>query len=334
MKEYADQKTKYLYLALFFVLLYLSFLLIKPFILAILVSFVVAYMIYPVYIRLNSIINNRSLCSVLTLLILIIIILIPIFFIAEKIIPEASTLYHNVVNVDLGGLNNWINNYLGTELNLELYLRDATSKLLNLLLKNLSDYAMTLPVKFAMVFISMFIIYYLLKEGEIIVEGMRKYLPLKEEYKHELLERLKEVTYATVYGVIVTAIVQGIAGTIGLVIFDVKSPLLFGLLMSIAAMLPFGAALIWLPLASSKIFSGDLFNGIGLLIYGALIISLIDNIVRPMIISKKSRTHPLITILGVIGGLSLFGFVGVIIGPLILAVLISFLDFYIREYEA
>ena len=106
------------------------------------------------------------------------------------------------------------------------------------------------------------------------------------------------------------------------------------MIATITAMLPFGAAIVWLPTALIKLLNGDLFNGIGLLVYGVLVISLVDNFIRPMIISRKSRVHPLVIILGVFGGLSLFGFMGILVGPLILAVLIAFLDFYVKEYEA
>lgn len=333
MRKPIGQKVRYLYLIAFFFLLYISFLLVKPFIIAIMASFIFAYLIYPVYIRLNSIIKNRGICAFVLLLLLFIIILVPSFLMTEKIITQSVELYHNVVNLDFSGLNNLIKTYFGFDIKLEPYVRDITSKFFNILLKDVSNFALSLPKKVLVTFVSIFVMYYLLKEGDVIIYKIKKYLPLKEEDKDELVERMKNTTYATVYGVIATAIIQGIIGMIGLFIFHINSPILLGVMMIIAAMFPFGATIVWLPAGLIKILNGDLFNGIGFLLYCLLIVSSIDNFIRPAIISKKSRTHPIIILIGVLGGLSLFGFIGILIGPLLLAVLIAFLDFYIKEYE-
>jgi len=334
MDKSTEQKVKYLYLAIFFFLIYISFLIVKPFILAVITSFIVAYLIYPVYIRLDAFIKNRNLRAFVLIFLLFVVILVPSFFIAEKLIAQSVQLYHNTVDLDLGQLNKLVKTYFDLDIQLEQYVREITSKFLNALLKDVSDFAFSLPKKLVVMFVSIFVTYYLLKEGDVIIHQIKKYLPLKEDDKNELIERLKNVTYATVYGVIATAIIQGIVGMIGMFIFKIESPILLGVIMIITAMLPFGAAIVWLPAALIKIFSGDLFNGIGFLIYSLIIVSLIDNFIRPSLISKRSRTHPIIILLGVLGGLSLFGFIGILIGPLILAVFMAFLDFYIKEYDS
>ena len=330
-----QQKTRYFYLAIFFLILYLSFLLLKPFMVAILASFVATYLVYPVYKGLNMVIKNKGVCAAILLFLIFVIILIPSFFIAERAIGEAANFYHKIVGIDFNRLSETASRYTGIDLNLDLYARDITSKAITLLLGNLSEFALSIPKKAIVVFISLFLMYYLLKEGDNIVNDIKKYLPLKEKQKEELIGKMKGVTWAVIYGVVVTAILQGIIGAIGLYIFKVHSPILLGLIMIVAAMMPyFGTAIVWLPAALIKLLNGDLFNGIGLLVYGVLVISLVDNFIRPMIISRKSRVHPLVIILGVFGGLSLFGFMGILVGPLILAVLIAFLDFYVKEYEA
>ncbi len=333
MAEAVEQKTKYFYLALFFFLLYLSFLMMKPFLIAVFASFVMAYLIYPVYNRLNVIIKNRSACAAVLLILLSLAILIPAFLLGSRVVDESVSLYYQVVNVDLNKVNDAFHNYLNVKIDLEAYLKIGATKLLGIFSNGVSEFTLSLPRRVLLVFISVFIMYYLLKEGDTITYDIKKYLPLKDEYKNEVVEKLGVVAYATVYGVLATALVQSIVGTIGLFIFDVNSPIVFGLLMLVTAMLPFGSAIVWLPLVIIKLLNGDIFNGIGLLLYGMLVIGMVDNIVRPAVISKKSRTHPILVVLGVVGGISLFGFIGVIIGPMLLAVLMAFLDFYIREYE-
>lgn len=102
--------------------------------------------------------------------------------------------------------------------------------------------------------------------------------------------------------------------------------------MTIAAMLPFvGTAIIWFPAALINLASGDTFNGLGLLIYGLLIISTIDNLIRPKIIGDRSKVNPGLILIGVLGGIGLFGLIGVIIGPLIMAILTVFFEIYISD---
>ena len=149
----------------------------------------------------------------------------------------------------------------------------------------------------------------------------------------------QEVIFATVYGVIIVAIIQGIVGTIGFIIFDVPSPILLGLLLTFAALIPFvGTALVWLP-ASALVFLNGYLNadttmigkGIGLFLYGALVISLIDNLIRPKIISKEAKLHPVLILLGLFGGIRVLGPIGMVVGPLVLALLVSFVDIYQRD---
>ena len=208
MKETIERRTKYLYLAAFFFLIYLSFLLVKPFILAILASFVVVYLMYPFYKRLNYVIRSDGLCAFVAIIIMFIVIFIPIFFIAQVMIGQATTLYHNVQNFDLSEANAFVNKYLGLNVNLNEYAKESAGKIAIILMRDISEFALSLPKKFVVLFISLFFMYYLLKEGDEINAKLKKYLPLKEEYKDELVERLKDVTYATIYGVIATAIVQ------------------------------------------------------------------------------------------------------------------------------
>ena len=132
-----------------------------------------------------------------------------------------------------------------------------------------------------------------------------------------------------VFGFVITAALQGLFGALGFLIFQLSSPLVWGLIMMILALIPFlGPALVWFPIGVIQLISGNLFSGIGLLLYGAIIISSIDNIVRPKIISYKSNIHPLLILLGVVGGLKLFGFIGIVIGPVVLVFLMTILKLY------
>jgi predicted PurR-regulated permease PerM len=148
-----------------------------------------------------------------------------------------------------------------------------------------------------------------------------------------------EITSATIYGQIMLSLVQGALGGLGFLIFGVSSPILWGLVMAIFAFLPvIGTAFIWVPAGLILLVNGLLshsnsllWRGIGLLLYGALIVSTVDNLLRPRIVGRKAHMHPVLVLLGVLGGLQAFGFLGFVIGPLILALLMTFVRIYERE---
>jgi predicted PurR-regulated permease PerM len=171
------------------------------------------------------------------------------------------------------------------------------------------------------------------------MEKLKKIMPLKLHHQKQVFQQLDETTYAIIYGSLLIAAVQGAAGALGFFIFGVSSPVAWGVMMAIFALLPFiGTAIIWLPVTAVMIVQGLSTNspnitlkGIGLLLYCAIIVSSMDNVLKPHIIGKKARIHPVLVLLGVLGGLAFFGFVGFIIGPLILAVFMTFLDIYEKE---
>jgi len=128
-------------------------------------------------------------------------------------------------------------------------------------------------------------------------------------------------------------------GTLGLYIFGIKSPLVWGIIMVIACMIPFvGAPVVWFPLGVFKVIIGlnsgnnyETIMGIGLLAYGFIIVSSIDNLIRPKIIGDRARIHPTIILLGILGGLAIFGFIGIVVGPLILSLFLTFAEIYKTE---
>ena len=154
-----------------------------------------------------------------------------------------------------------------------------------------------------------------------------------------MLDKFSEVTSAVLYGNISTALMQGILGGLGFWIIGMSSPILWGFVMMLFALVPyFGTAIVWLPAALNLIFIGYLQNdnsstirGIILVAYGILVISSIDNILKPRLIGAKGKVHPVLVLLGVLGGLSLFGFIGLILGPVMLALLMTFVGIYEEE---
>ncbi|MDO8556306.1 MAG: AI-2E family transporter [Nanoarchaeota archaeon] len=327
--------SKYFFLVCFLFLIVLSLYLLRHYLVAVFAAMVLAYIFYPLYKRLHVYIRNRSLAAFTMSFLLVVVTLVPALFAANALVNESVKFFHEVNSVEHEDLLATVENLFGDQINLGYYLKELLNKLSLYIANSTSGFILSLPSKVLSAFIMVFIMYYLFKEGKGFVAEFKDWLPLRPAYKERMSQQFDEVVYAVLFGVVVTAFIQGIAGTLGLWVFGVDSPLLLGLIMTLCAMLPFvGPWVVWLPAAFLKIMAGDNVNGIGLLVYGLLVVSTLDNIVRPKLIGMKSKVHPAVVLLGVLGGLSTFGILGVIVGPLILAIALEFFRMYLKDQDA
>jgi predicted PurR-regulated permease PerM len=164
------------------------------------------------------------------------------------------------------------------------------------------------------------------------LQEARNSIPLKQHHIDHIIKQFDNFTYATIYGNMITAIIQGTIGGLIFFMLGISAPILAGLAMAFFAFIPFvGTPIIWLPVALGLIFAGELTKGIALLLLGTFVISTIDNIIKPEIIGKRTNLHPLAVLLGIIGGIFAFGLIGIIAGPLIISLALSFIQVYYKE---
>ena len=314
-------------LALFFLLIiYLSYTIIKPFTTAILASIIIAYIFFPAHKWLRTKINETISATLITLLILAIIIA-PLIFVTDALITETKLLYKT------GQIQTITDTIETISQNVELAfgIDQIIGEIVNFLKEFISGFIIKIPSMVLNILIMFFLIFFLLKDGDKIIKKA-EILPIKNIHKEELIERFHAVTKSIVYGWFATAIIQGILGTIAFVMIGISNPIFWGFIMALLALLPAGAILVWLPISMWLIFSGNYILGIGLLLYGALIISTMDNFIRAYIAQKKG-IHPITAILGLLGGTVVFGFIGIVIGPLILSFLLVLLKIYGVEHK-
>src|SRR3989344_551915 len=305
------KNSKYLFLGAFLIIALLAFLVVKLFIASLLTSIVLAYLFYPLYKKLAKSVKYKSVAAMIMVIFSIIIILAPTFFVINSLVKEALPIYNYVRS---------------NELNLGPEISSALNKVFQFLLNEASEIALTIPAFLVHAFVTMFLFYYFLKDGEELAKQIKELIPMDKTHRENLFTEFKNVTHAIVYGLILTGIIEGAIGVLGFYIFDVPSPLLWGLIMVILTILPgIGTSFIWAPAGLIKIIQGDLFNGIGLLIYGFLFISGTEAVLKPRFIGKKSNIHPALIVLGVFGGIQLLGFIGLFFGPLILVIFITLL---------
>lgn len=180
---------------------------------------------------------------------------------------------------------------------------------------------------------SMFILFYMLLNYDDFAKMVREILPLREENKQILEEETKSIIQANAIGIPVLAIIQGGFAYLGYMFFGIDNAILYAILTGFSTIIPvLGTTLVWIPLSISVLLSGDIAHGIGLALYGLFIIGGVDNVARLLLQKVIADIHPLITILGVIIGIPMFGFWGVIFGPLLLSLFVLFFNMYRHDF--
>lgn len=182
-------------------------------------------------------------------------------------------------------------------------------------------------------FVMLFVLYFMLVGGTKMENYIQGIMPFSESNSYEVTHKINKIIRANAIGIPLLAIIQGTVALIGYFIFGAPNALLVGFLTCFATVIPMvGTSLVWIPVTIYLALTGDWMNAIGLALYGGLVISQCDNLIRFLLQKKIADTHPLITIFGVIIGLRLFGFMGVIFGPLLLALFLLFVDMFKKEY--
>lgn len=212
---------------------------------------------------------------------------------------------------------------------------DAVQSLSTTLVKQSTDLVKSIVWLFISFILLVITMFFFFKDGKKLVDLCERALPLPKPYGHEILLKFKQVSRAMLYGIFLTAFLQGILGGIGLAIAGIDNPIFWGTAMGFLGMIPvLGTAIIWLPAAIILFVNGHLIAGIGLCLWGGVLVSQIDNVVKPLLISKHVKISPLATFLVIVGGLLVFGLEGAIVAPMILAAFMAFMNFDDRAHDS
>jgi len=349
--------SKYFFVVSFLVIIVLSVYTVLPFLSPIVFAALVAYIFYPLYQALNRRIKSKTLNAFIVSIFIILLFTAPVFFLIKTLTTEVNTLYiaakmklqGGAIGADIvvqcSGDNGFVCNLVR---NVNVMIRDPQVKeylntffasTLGFITQVTSDIILGVPRIILSILISILATFYFLRDGADLIKRLRKSVPLKLHHQDELFTQLDNVIYAVVYGALIIAVVQGSLGAIGFFFAGIKSPVFWGGIMSIFALIPFiGTAPIWgtaaVILLAIGLTQGDtamIWRGAGLALYGALVISTVDNFMRPWLIGERARVHPLIILLGVFGGLATFGVIGFILGPIILAMGKTMYEIYETE---
>jgi len=340
--------------ALIFILLaVLSFLIIQPFLVPIISGIFLAYIFHPFYKWVNKLIKKKWIAALLVAIVLVLIVSIPAIFLINAISKEAFTAYmvtkQTISSSKLANLQCDDDSLLCRtivsgkrifdDVNAQEYLDQSIKSIFSSIREGTIDFLIRLPSRILDFFIIIFVMFYIFIDGKRISDVLWNYVMIKKKYKLRLKQQINDVTYGVIYGSIITASIQGVLAGIGYALFGLTNPLLWGLLTAIAALLPFiGTSIIWVPMSIYLILSGVISSipsligkGLGLFLYGVIIISSIDNIIKPKLIGERGNVHPILVLIGVFGGLKLFSIIGIILGPLILAITLTIIKLWHEE---
>jgi Ca2+-transporting ATPase len=319
-------------------LLLLGFIVLREFLPTLTWALIIAYVVWPPYQYLRQKLkDNATLSAALMTAIIATVILLTVYWLVAMLQDELKTAYQTFVN----GFNQetyrlpdfikripWLGNTVQTWLD---RLADDRAAVMGQFadwaqqwsgefakfLGGIGNYIMKLGVILVTVF-------FCFRDGDEAVQQLHQGLVrFLGKYQHVYLQAAGHTTRAVVYGLVLAALGQGILAGLGYYVAGVKAPVLFGAVTALLAMLPMGATLIWMPLGIMLMLTEQPFQGIGLLLWGFFVISTVDNVIRPLVISGTGRIPFLVVLFGVLGGLTAFGAIGLFLGPVILAVLLS-----------
>ena len=180
--------------------------------------------------------------------------------------------------------------------------------------------------------IMLYLLFSLLRDGQLLTEKIKQVIPMQKEHKRLLFARFTTVIRATVKGNIFVAAIQGALGGVMFWFLGISGAMLWGVMMALMSLLPaIGAAFIWAPVAIYFLMTGSIWQGFTLIIYGVLVIGLIDNILRPILVGKDTQMPDYVVLISTMGGIAIFGLNGFVIGPVIAALFIATWDIFSLE---
>ncbi|MGV8168873.1 MAG: AI-2E family transporter [Candidatus Nanoarchaeia archaeon] len=336
MKEHSEEsinkKANYIFIALYVIALVLLFLMFRPYFSYLILGAIIVLFLFPVNLFLRKFIKNKIASSMLMTLLVLVFILVPAAYLGYMITTEATSAYTTIVTTDYSELSQQISSILGFPVDIAGMLVPLSNVLVNYMtdaLPNLINSISDLAIK---LFLMFFLIYYTFKEGDTLLNGFMNILPISKAHKDQLLDEAHKVLYGVMHGQFLVALIQGFLGGLGFWIFGFPNPVFWGFVMAILAFIPMlGTPLVWLPASLVQLSLGNKFGAIGMLLFGAIIVMNIDNVIKPRLIGTKTGLHPMLVLLGIFGGLQLFGFIGMIIGPVIVAICILIIKFFNQD---
>ncbi len=328
---------KYFLFILLAIILVLTLAILFPFLTIFILAAAFSVVISPVYQWIKNHITkkNGSLASLITIIIFLFVLCIPIFFVGSVVFTQAQNAYKSVI---LDGNTASIIQRIDVSINEIMpkgFVFDTYGKIASFtsfLAGNIGNFFSYTFNTILMIVLTIFTMFYILKDGSSWEKGLAKILPISEKNTKEILTDLKSSVNRIIKGSFFIAIIQGILSWIGLWVFGVPNPALWGVIAGMTSLIPnLGTSIVSVPAILFLFFTGMQLHALGLLLWSLLLVGTIDNILSPYIISKNTEIPSIFILFSILGGISLMGPVGILLGPLVLSLLYSLVAIYRKE---
>jgi predicted PurR-regulated permease PerM len=315
------------------------FFMVQPYLALLILAMVLAVIFEPLHVKLLSQLRSPSLAAFLTTLVVLALVLLPLLLFGYQLIQESASLYGyladrtggNGLALALDQIQTWISTLApGFELDTADIIRFVQSSL-GVLLSNVGF----VFAGFARVVIGflllLLVFFYLVRDGRKLKKRLIKLSPLSDKHEKEIIATLEQSIHAVVRGSLVIALIQGLVAGIGFTLFGVPNPALWAGVLIIASFVPtIGTSLVQAPIIAYIFLTGQVEAAIGLTVWAVLVVGLVDHFLRPHLISRGTGLHPLVMLFAVLGGVTLFGPIGLIIGPIIMALMLALVHIWLR----
>jgi predicted PurR-regulated permease PerM len=328
---------KYFFFSLLLISFIFAFFIFKPFWMVLVLGISFAIILYPLFNWFKSKNIPNWLSAFITVLIFLILICGPIYGIGTLVLEQSQNVYNSVIKYGnitplTDSINNSINKILPGNINFDI--NDKISDFVSLISNNIAKiFSSTLATLFSFI-LMVLTIFYLLKDGEQWKNSLISLSPLKDEDDRKILRSIVKTINGVIKGYLLIALIQGFLMGIGLYLFGVPNPALWGVVAGIASLIPsIGTAFVSIPAIIYLYAIGNTIPAIGMLVWAVLIVGLIDNLLNPIIVGKSIKVPMLLILFSVLGGISLLGPIGLLIGPLVVGLLYTLISIYKEEFE-
>jgi predicted PurR-regulated permease PerM len=320
------------------VAVYLTWLIIAPFVDVLIWATVLAVVSYPVFLRWRARGWGKASSSLLTTMFVVLVIVIPLSLVGMMLLrqlPQAAAVLqetaHKIIDPD-SKVFQWLGRWIDLEpLRDRNWINEKAQAISAAVASRSLGIVGGVLGALVQILLVLFTLFYLLKDAERIVPAIRDAMPLDRSQADEVIRRTHEIISASLQGVLVIAAIQGALGGLAFWALGIQSPVLWGVVMFLLSMIPMGgAAIVWAPVAIYLASTGSVTKAVILTVWGAGVIGMIDNLLRPKLVGERTRLHELIVFFSVLGGLQVFGVLGLVVGPVVFAITMSLIEVFRR----
>lgn len=321
------------------VLLWLVYLVVRPFLIPLGWACVLASVSYPVHERFAQR-WKPSVAASLTTATVTLVVIVPGVLVTTAFVRETFELAARLQTAFAGGHLDWVDKSwqslqeripAAANIDLETIATEGLKQTATYLMASSGSIFQNVFGFVVDIVLALFATFFLLRDADVIMRAVRRLLPMEANAREQLISRTRDLISAGVFSSVVVAVLQGVLGGISLAIVGISAPVFWGVVTAFACLLPFGAWVVWLPAAVILAAGGDVVRAIVLVVLGLAVVSMADNVVRPALLSGRAHMNGLVIFVGLLGGLSVFGLLGLVLGPVLVVTALGLLNGHVNH---